>query len=156
MIQRLQSVFMALASLSAILLFIFPVAWFYGNEHTIAFFVFQLKEHLPAAQALTGFAYLLPLIALTLVLVILPLFAIFNYKKLSFQYKLMRSNMLLSIVLTAVLLLYYASDISKMSGAEASYETGAFLPVIALAFSYVAMHFIKKDIKLLRSVDRIR
>ena len=37
-----------------------------------------------------------------------------------------------------------------------SFNAGAALPVISLICAYLAVHFIKKDDKLVRSADRLR
>lgn len=156
MIQRIQSVFMALASLSALVLFFFPIAWFYGSSNTIAFYVYGLSEHLPDAPVLKSWIFFLPLIGLTFALIVLPLVAVFNYKRLQQQLRWMRINMFLSILLIAALLLYYTTNIATLVGVEPNYAAGVFIPLFVLAFSFLAMRGIKKDVKLLRSVDRLR
>ncbi|MBW7847133.1 MAG: DUF4293 domain-containing protein [Bacteroidales bacterium] len=156
MIQRIQTVFMALASLSAILLFFSPVAWYYGEAHTLAFFIHQVKEFMPGAETVSSFAFVLPLVLLNFLLVILPVVSIVRFKKLSLQYSLMRLNMFVSIIMVAALLLFYTARIAKMAQAEANYEFGAFMPLLAMVFSVIAMRGIRADIRLLRSVDRIR
>ncbi|MCC7319136.1 MAG: DUF4293 domain-containing protein [Bacteroidales bacterium] len=156
MIQRIQSIFMAAASLSALMLLIFPIAWYYGSSNTIAFYVFGFVEHLPDAPALKSWMFFLPLIVLTVVLIVLPLVAVFNYKRLQQQYRLMRVNMFVSILLVAALLLYYTTNAATLTSTEPSYATGVFIPLIILVFSFLAMRGIKKDVKLLRSVDRLR
>ena len=156
MIQRIQSIFMAAASLSALMLLIFPISWYYGSSNTIAFYVFGFVEHLPDAPALKSWMYFVPLIVLTVVLIVLPLVAVFNYKRLQQQYRLMRVNMFVSILLVAALLLYYTTNAATLTSTESSYATGVFIPLIILVFSFLAMRGIKKDVKLLRSVDRLR
>lgn len=156
MIQRIQSVFMALASLSALVLVFFPIAWYYGSSNTIAFYVYGFSEYLPDAPLLKSWLFFLPLIVLTIVLIVLPLVAVFNYKRLQQQYLWMRINMFLSILLIAALLLYYTSHIATLVGVEPNYGVGVFIPLIVLVFSFLSMRGIKKDIKLLRSVDRLR
>lgn len=156
MIQRIQSVFMALAALSALLLFFFPIAWFYGGSNTIAFYVYGMSEYMPGAPVLKPFAYFLPVLVLTAVLFFLPIVTVLKYKQLKKQYSWMRINMFLSIILIAGLLLYYTGNITAVVGAEPSYEFGVFIPLIILVFSFLAMRGIKKDLKLLRSVDRLR
>ncbi len=147
---------MAAASLSALMLLIFPISWYYGSSNTIAFYVFGFVEHLPDAPALKSWMYFVPLIVLTVVLIVLPLVAVFNYKRLQQQYRLMRVNMFVSILLVAALLLYYTTNAATLTSTESSYATGVFIPLIILVFSFLAMRGIKKDVKLLRSVDRLR
>ncbi len=156
MIQRIQTLFMALASISALLLFFFPIAEFLGSVHILKLYVFKLKEFMPGASPLIGSFFVLPLIILTVIMVLLPVIAIFKYKKMNVQYKFMRANMFLTIVVVAAILLYYTPAIAKLVQVEANYEIGAFLPLLALVFSILAMRSIRSDIKLIRSVDRIR
>ena len=156
MIQRIQSVFMAVASISAVLLFFFPIAWYYGEVHTLAFFIYRVREYVPGAVHVTGFSFLLPLVLLNGVLIVLPIAAIFRYKNLKLQYSLMRLNMFLSIVMVAAILLFYTARIGKIIQEDPSYEFGAFMPLLAMVFSFLAMRGIRSDLRLLRSADRIR
>jgi hypothetical protein len=156
MIQRIQSIFMALASVSALLMFFFPIAWYYGANNTLEFYAYKLHEHLPNTPAVFSMSYLLPLIFLTIALVGIPVVSLFNYKHLQKQYKLMRINVLLSLLAVGGILLFYSSSLTKVTGATASYEFGVFIPLIVLIFSFLSMRGIRNDIRLLRSVDRLR
>lgn len=147
---------MALAFVAAALMFVFPVAWFYGSEHTIAFYIYSLREYLPGAPSVKGDLYLLPVLLLTAAMALVPVFAIFQFKKLMLQYVLMRFVMFAAILDVAGLLLFYINDIGQLTQAEPSYELGAFMPLIVIILAFLSMRAIKSDVRLLRSVDRIR
>ncbi len=156
MIQRIQSVYLILAAISALLLFFFPVAWFYGNMHTIEFYVYQVKDHIPDSTPFVESAFTLPLILLTAIIGALALLAIWMYKDLRRQLQFVRMGMFFTLAQIAALFFFYSDYIAKRVGAEADYEFGIFLPVIALLFFFLATRGIQKDIKLIRSADRLR
>jgi NADH:ubiquinone oxidoreductase subunit 3 (subunit A) len=72
------------------------------------------------------------------------------------QMKLARIGLFFVLVQIAALFFYYVENIAKRVGADANYEFGIFLPVISLLFYFLAIRGIQKDIKLIRSADRLR
>jgi hypothetical protein len=156
MIQRIQSVYLFLAFLSGVVLFFFPIAWYYGEVNTLEFFVCRIVDHVPSNVPLFGKYFLLPLSALNLVSALFSFFLIFLYKKLNRQYKLIRLNILLIIIYIGAVFFYYSDNIGSVVNSTAQFGVGAFLPLISLVFLVLAMRGINSDIKLLRSVDRLR
>lgn len=156
MIQRIQSVYLFLAFLSGIILYFFPIAWYYGELYTLEFLVCRITDHVPSNEPLFDKFFLVPLSALNLVSSLFSLFLIFLYKKLNRQYKLIRLNILLIIIYIGAVFFYYSDTIATIVNSPAQFGVGAFLPLISLVFLILAMRGINSDIKLLRSVDRLR
>jgi hypothetical protein len=156
MIQRLQSVYLFLAFLSGLILYFFPIAWYYGELNTLEFFVCRITDHVPSNTALFGSKFLLPLSLLNLICTLFSLILIFLYKNLNRQYKLVRLNILLVIIYIGVVFFFYSDKIGNTVNVPAQFGFGAFLPLITLIFLILAMRGINSDIKLLRSVDRLR
>jgi hypothetical protein len=156
MIQRIQSIYLFLAFLSGIILYFFPIAWYYGELNTLEFFVCRIADHVPSNEPLFDKYFLLPLSALNLVSSLFSLFLIFLFKKLNRQFKLIRFNILLIIIYIGAVFFYYSDTIATIVKSPAQYGLGAFLPLISLVFLILAMRGINSDMKLLRSVDRLR
>lgn len=156
MIQRIQSVYLLIAAISMALLFAFPVAWYYGTSNTIEFFTYRIIDHIPGNEPLFSTAFFIPLMLLMFVNMLLPLFIIFDYKRLMRQISFIRLNIFLLMVMIALIFFFYSNQLSKLLAVEADFSFGVFLPLIAMVFSFMAMRAVQLDLKLLRSVDRLR
>lgn len=157
MIQRIQSVFLLLAALSAVLLFFYPVAeYFDGINYAITFHIHHLQDHVPGNEQIFPSAFLLPLIILNALTGILALLTLFMYKQMVVQLRLARIALFLNVLLIGGLFFFYTGQIAKMVMIDPQYKFGIYLPVITLLFLVLAMRSIQKDIKLVRSADRLR
>lgn len=97
------------------------------------------------------------LAGLAVVSCLVALFEIFQYKKRLLQIKLGAINafVIMAYVAAATYVIYTGEN---QIGYEARgiFKPGYFLPLGALLFNSLANRFIRKDEKLVRSVDRIR
>ena len=158
MIQRIQSLFLAIAAIALILMFFFPVANFYsgtelGNYKLLA----TGLKCMDPDPAIHPSAWLqAPLLFFVLGSALLSLLTIFLYKKRGLQIKLLTFNILITIVLIIVIFLFYMNSVEKLTGIAPAYEFGAFCPLISLLFLVLANRFIRKDENLVRSADRLR
>lgn len=148
MIQRIQTVWLLLASLSIFALFLFPylhdsgttvlVRGRYGPEGREAFFFLQT--------------------AATIILGLLPLYTIFKFKDRKLQVQLI----ILAIALIGLFGFWLYTSASKALVAGQHYLSagnigvGFFLLPIAIVFLFLAMSGIRKDESLIRSADRLR
>ena len=71
-------------------------------------------------------------------------------------YKIARIDIIVIVAWIAVVFAYYIRVIGNPVGAEPSFKVGAFLPLAALLLTIAATLGLKKDIKKVRSTDRIR
>lgn len=127
MIQRLQSVYLLLSGLALVFMFFFPIAWYYGEFHTLTFYVHKIVDHVPASDPLFDSSFsLLPLI-LVLMLAVMPVTIIFSFRNLDRQLRLTRVHMMLLLVFIALLFFYYTDAIASKAGASRN---------IPLAFSF--------------------
>lgn len=139
MIQRIQTVWLLVAAVFMAGLFYFP------------FYKF------PASEPLTvGKNYLA--IVLTGVSVILSIVAIFDFKNQKNQIKLCWLNVLCSVLLLVWLFYSVHRQEAAMTQPNSGgyYWIGAFLPLICIIFLFMARRGIKKDIHLVKSMDRLR
>ena len=162
MIQRRQTIFMLLTAILSALLFFMPLASFVAGDNVMKFTIFGIQN--PIDTLTLSKSYTWPLIVLTILMTILPIFAIFKYKKRELQVKLCHLVMLLNLVFIGIVFLYYDNDIQQIIAAvegdsyelDVAYFFGMVLPLVNLVLEILAVRGIKKDIELLKSVDRLR
>jgi len=138
MIQRIQTVYLFLAFVLMMGLFIFPIYItnqgadeFYVDEHTI-------------------------LAGLTLAVSLVSLGDIFLYKNRPLQMNLVWLGVVLDLAFIGLSSYYYYQDVLEESVAEISFDVGVALPIIVLILLFMAYNGIRKDEKLVRSLDRLR
>ena len=162
MIQRRQTVYMLLSAIVSVLLFFMPLVSFVANGSAMSFTIFGIKN--PIDTILLSTTYTWPLVVLTVLMTILPVYTIFIYKKRELQIRLCRLVLLLTVVFIGLVFLYYESDLLKVIAAvegdtyelDVAYFVGMVMPLVNLVLQILAIRGIKKDIELLKSVDRLR
>ena len=161
MIQRIQTIFLFLSGVAIILMAFFPIASFTDAATTgstttyLIFDVFKVSNE--AGPDPFPYWFNLPLIIVTAAIAILSLVTIFLYKNRPLQMKLTQTGIFLNIILIVGILFFYVERIEKQTGTMANYEyLGIYLPLISLVFLVLALRFIKKDEKIVRSFDRLR
>ena len=155
MIQRIQTVFILLAAVFAGVLFFGPIAAFdYGTE-MMKLTIYGVGNQLDAQYF--SAIYSLPLLLLAIFTVVLPVVTIFLYKKRELQFKLSSLNVFLNAILCGLIFLFYSSNVQETIASEnVTYLFGTYVPLLNMVLSIMAMRWIKKDIELIRSVDRLR
>lgn len=154
MIQRIQSVFLFLAAVTSGLLFLFPIAWF--RDFTVKLYVTHVQDFVPGSELVFNKYMLLPLLLLAAIVVVLPILILFMYKNMPGQLRMIRLCILFNLVLIGLIFFFYVAQIEAVTVSEATYDKGIFLPLIALVFLFLALRGVRKDIKLIRSADRLR
>ncbi len=145
MIQRIQSIFLLLAAASFGGLFMLPLA--VSDKPTAQFLadnVYDITDHL----ALMG---------LTLLGITLAIIAIFVFKNRPLQLKLGYVVISMAILLPLAAFLLFTNQAPMMdSTVHVEDQAGVFLPGGAILFTALANYFIRKDDKLVKSMDRLR
>jgi len=161
MIQRVQTLFLFLATVAIILLAFFPIANFTNaatadsNTAYLIFYVFEISNE--AGPDPFSFWFILPLIVVSAGVAIISLITVFLYKNRPLQIKLSQTSIFLNVILIVSLLFFYIDRIESETQTMANYEyIGIYLPLISLVFLVLALRFIKKDEKMVRSLDRLR
>ncbi|AKD02883.1 DUF4293 domain-containing protein [Pontibacter korlensis] len=166
MIQRIQTVFLALLAIAMIAMLFLPL-WSKTDPatgETVVLTAWNLKSYFLNEQGEPSSAGTIPqqgtiaIGMLAIAAAVIAVYEIFQYKSRLNQMKLGLLNTLL-IVATLGALLYYAyfvgSDLVQ-ADEKGSYEAGFYLPLLALVLNSLANRFIKRDEDLVRSVDRLR
>jgi hypothetical protein len=138
MIQRQQSLWLLLATIAAILCFVFPFAT--GKD------LLKGVETDHVLKAGTNFLLLLSVGAS----IILSTINIFLYKDRPLQARLC----LLGIILTVLIIIQYIFLVGKMT--KSTLALFCVLPFIMAISYYIAYRDIKKDEKLVKSLDKLR
>ncbi|SIQ65756.1 DUF4293 domain-containing protein [Pontibacter lucknowensis] len=165
MIQRIQTVFLALIVIAMVSLLFLPL-WskvdaVSGEEvvltaWNLSFQTINEQGEAVQAGAQTGTSTI-AIGILAIIAAAVALYEIFQYKSRITQMKFGLINTLVLVALFGTSF-YYANYVGNVmvSGNEGAYEAGFYMPVLALLLNALANRFIKKDEDLVRSVDRLR
>lgn len=149
MLQRKQTIYFLLAGIISIVLIFAPLAVlnFKGQEYL--FTVSGIKSVSPGTTL--GISTVPLLIILTIVAGI-NIIVIFLYKSRKFQMKLSILNMNFILGLSTLIVFHLVN----ISASEIAYSWGLALPIIIFFLIVMAYIGVRKDEKLVRSLDRIR
>lgn len=146
MIQRIQTVFLFLSVvLTGVLIFV-PIASFNIGDEIVKLSVLNFENQ----------PNVLPLLILAILMMLVPCVTIFLFKKRELQLKLSSLNVFLNAVFCGLIFLFYVDKMQEILSVNASYAFGAYVPLINMVLSVLAMRWIRKDIELIKSVDRLR
>jgi hypothetical protein len=151
MIQRLQSVFLLLAAAMMALLFAKPLSFLAidqvpesGREGMLADGLFEIQDHTLLA-VMTG------------IIIVLTVAAIFLYKNRVLQIKIGWATVVLIIITCITSVIFFWQAYQGLAGpAQVNIKLGYAMPVLAIIFLILAIQYIGKDEKLVRSADRLR
>jgi len=155
MLQRIQSVYLLLASLTLLGLFFFPLTHnVYVNNKPVTVMVTGIYQDVNGQQAQTE--VFTALTGATAVVALLPLAIIFLYKNRKRQIALCYSSILVIIGYS-----YWVSQTAKkaIQGADLTmrnYGIGIILISVSVVFVILAQKAIQRDEKLVKSADRLR
>jgi hypothetical protein len=156
MIQRIQTLYLAVAVVCFCLLFFFPVA-IYNHEVQGTYQLFVTGMKYIDQQTTINFWATFPMALLTGTVVILSGVSIFLFRKRKLQLLLVNICILSTIVLVALIFLFYADHLFKeIVKVQPSYQFGGFIPLISLVFLILSFRAIRKDEALIKSTDRLR
>jgi hypothetical protein len=155
MIQRIQSLFLALASLLSLLLLRGSYLTFSENTGTVIKVVFAgiIRDSAGLEPQIVEPLYLYS--TLLILIPLISLIALFLYKNRKFQLWLVLS-LIVFVILLLALSVYYYSLIVETYGASVKPGFMMLIPVILLVFPVLAYRGIKKDDEMVKSYDRLR
>ncbi len=169
MIQRRQTIYLALIVILAGLAIIFnlKISSFNGNTegvktHVDLGLVFpEYKTDLPAdggpAVKIKQEGVNAPILITVLVMAVLTIISIFQFKNLRLQKKILIVNYVVMVLLFFFVYYTHIQLIKTFTEVtEAKFEWTRVLLVFFPSFNYLAINHINKDIELLASVDRLR
>jgi glucose-6-phosphate-specific signal transduction histidine kinase len=143
MIQRKQSLFLLVAALLNACLLVVPFyRWHEMISGSDVVHELRVNDHYPS-------------LIITIVIVLLPVLAIFMFRSRSRQMGLSAAAMVSTIGFITMMLSRAGKEPSA-AATGSTYWIGAVLPIISIVFIILAMLGIRKDEKLVRSADRLR
>lgn len=152
MIQRIQTlILVVIVILNTILPFTTYAELFVPNDFTYGISTISVSKIMPAEFINFNWT----LIVLNILLIIIPITTIINYKRRLLQIRLLVVNIIISTG-TIFAMWFQIRSLDKTIGLDPIYNISMVFPIITIILSILAIHWIIKDIKLLKSVDRIR
>lgn len=155
MLQRIQSIYLLLASLALFALFLFPLVHnVYVDSKPLTIMVTGVFQDINGQQTHTQFFVGLTIV--TAVIGLIPLVVIFLYKNRKLQISLCYSTMLVIIGYS-----FWMAQMAKKIMGSIEIDThnwgiGLLLSTISLLFVLLAIKAIQRDEKLVKSADRLR
>lgn len=178
MIQRIQSFYLVLVAVGAVLMFMFPVANFVTYDTTLDCeirselnlipkgYVYPdgVMDSMPTFIGQQGHGPAVwPLTALTALFGIIALVSIFLYKNRVLQMRVVAFGFLANVIhIGLVFLLYvdkYATSLAPEFGGTAPvphYSVGTWTPIVTAILFFLAQRAIRSDEMKVRAADRIR
>ena len=152
--QRKQTIFLAIAALSLILMIFFPIwrAEVSDGIHSL----FPLHYTVKKADALKTlyFPYsITAMLAIAAATICIIEIGKFENRMLQLKLGLLNSLLMAATMASAV---YLAMQTMKAVQAQGAYGYALFMPAVAMVCNAVANRFIRKDEKLVRDSDRLR
>jgi len=171
MLQRIQTVFLAIAAILGVLIFFFPIANFSFCAGSFDMFITGVKNLSPEeleAPIITQFLFTFFFIFMVSLLILISIGTLLLYKKRIIQMKLLRFGIMAGIVYIFLNFMLVDTVYKKLQATAANFYCNAesvvvnynffanILPIIILICFFLAFRFINKDEKLVKSADRLR
>lgn len=156
MIQRIQTLYLFLAFALMGLMYFFPLMTFAGNGQEYEIVLLGIRST-SAPNAYIASA--LHLLILWVTATVLPLMNIFLYKARLLQMRLCLVEILLALGLQIVVGIYVFNAKSMAEQCEShaiTYSVASLIPLACIILSALAFRAIRRDQRLVRSLDRIR
>ncbi len=146
MLQRIQTIFLMIAVLAFGSLFYFPFA---STETAYENF---LSDKIYNLLDLPG------LMVVVIVAIVITMLSILLFKNRGFQIKLAWLSIVFGIVIPvwAMLEFYLTTQEQGLEDIQYSLGAGIFIPIVIIVALILAVRNIKKDDKLVKSMDRLR
>jgi len=162
MIQRIQTVYLLLVTILAFASLVSQIGYYTVGEEIVASFNnFMFAGYGACASYKSAGPYALGV--LLLLVIFLSLITILLYRKRMRQLRLTIISCIMLvgyIVVYALFAYFYKGNIDVVLGAEGAstfhFRFVAIFPVISLILNIMAIHGIRKDEALVRSLDRLR
>jgi hypothetical protein len=155
MLQRVQTIWLFLASAAIFSLFLFPYLQIYNVDGSFrALKITGVQESL-GGQIVQSESFLALTIA-TVVIGLIPFFTIFLFKNRTLQIKLSYLAIVSILGFSFWLVQTAKQALGAVTLQSENYGLGVILPSLSVFFIVLALRGIRKDEKLIKSADRLR
>lgn len=158
MIQRIQTVYLAIAIILLSIVSVGPTLFSFVNETSrFTFSSYGITEYSVEGGKILSTS-MFPIFVGTIALVLLCFLCLMSYKSLARQHKLSRMIFMIYFLslITMVLLASFGNTMIDDETKTRELGLGFFLFVIGFPFVFLANISVKRDKKLLESLDRLR
>lgn len=158
MIQRKQTLFLALGALCVALMFVFAIGTYRLPDQPTEVAFGVLGTTVGGQDALFAPKPLMPLAAVVGLAILVLVATIFMFKDRKRQLRFANFGYMVLLALFAAVFMseHSMQAIIVQKGGEGGVGIGYFLPLIALVFTFLAVRGIKADEELVKSADRLR
>jgi hypothetical protein len=155
MIQRVQTVYLMLVLIFALLFIFLPMGYLSTPGTTLSINGWNLPETIleatSYATALLGWLSLV----LAIIIMILTLHMILQFRKRLYQIKIGKILILIHLI-TVVSTFFYLDNVKVIAQGTFSYGIAIIFPLISMLLVLMANRAIRRDENLVRSADRLR
>lgn len=155
MLQRIQTVYLFLVLVFAVLFLSFPMATLQAGVES---FIVKPWGIVPSGTLdVEGYFSVLGIVCLVLafVIMILSVYTTYKFKQRLLQIRLGKINLFLHMILV-VSAFFYLDGIRKGLDASFSYGLAVIFPLLSMVMIFMANRAIRRDEELVRSADRLR
>lgn len=158
MIQRKQTLFLALATMCVALMFVFAIGIYTLPDQPAGVAFGVLGTTVGGQDALFAPKPLVPLAAVAGMAIVMLLATIFLFKDRKRQLRFANFCYMVLLGLFAAVFMseHSMQAVIEEKGGAGGVGIGYFLPLIGLVFTFLAVRGIKADEELVRSADRLR
>lgn len=154
MIQRIQSVYLALIAILAVLTVLFPLAQFNMGSDLVELTVFGLEGIRAAEFDFPAWGTFVP-VAVAVLMASSAMVSFFNYKNRKTQLKINGLGLLFNLGLVLCIFIL-TGEVSEMTGVQEAYAPGAYFPVAAALLFILSNRAIRADEAKVKAADRLR
>ena len=156
MIQRVQSIWLLLTTLTLICLIFFPIVSNHANGEVYSIYKngFYREFHGTSGSGYSLSLFPLLMVISNVILAFLSFINIFFFRNRTLQKRMC----VIIMVLLAGFNFWVLQSAQSIPGGlkDVSVSVGAFLPILAIIFCFLAFRGIRNDERLIRSADRLR
>lgn len=158
MIQRIQSLYLALAAIISVIVVFLTVGTMYTDLYALNYTCWTVKEACPGGDPILYTYYVAALLILS---AILSVVTIFMFKKRDTQRMINSVNMIIYLIALIIMLYVYPNVVFVKKGLIASAEELEFnywilISLLPAVFLYLSNRAIRKDEELIKAADRLR
>jgi 4-amino-4-deoxy-L-arabinose transferase-like glycosyltransferase len=155
MIQRVQSLYLALIVIISAVLIALPIISLQSGETETYIIKYNALQRINSTGVVETVKQLNLLSVVVMIIPVMAVITILLFKKRHIQMKLAIFQFIIMLLLISLLLMYII-DINRTSNASIKPGIVIVLPFFMLVFNALAYRGIKKDEELVRSFDRLR
>lgn len=152
MIQRIQTIYLAVAAILLMVPSLFSLSFATAGDFELNAVAIRSLNVEQLQEGVNAF----PIAGAMALALLLTVYAIMQFKNRKFQIKLVQAALLVQLAIGGLIFLYADKMAALANSTEVSYSPVLAILLINLALYFLAARGIKKDDELVRSADRLR